>query len=48
MFDNIPTNFTANVRTPDPIVVKIEPSSTLIAIMAGVVVVAAAWVKKRT
>jgi hypothetical protein len=42
MFDKLPTDYSVAVKTPDPIVVKIQPSDALIAIMvAGLFVVAA-------
>ncbi|WP_368880646.1 hypothetical protein [Shewanella algae] len=47
MFNNLPTDFSIDVRTPDPVVVKLQPSTELIAILAGLVIVAAAWVKRR-
>ncbi|MCL1072987.1 hypothetical protein [Shewanella dokdonensis] len=47
MFNNLPTDYSVAVKTPDPIVVKIEPSEALIAIFAGILIVAAAWVKRR-
>ncbi|NKF52797.1 hypothetical protein G3R49_19760 [Shewanella sp. WXL01] len=46
-FDGLPSDYTVAVKTPDPVVVKIQPSSELIAIFAAVVIVAAAWVKRR-
>lgn len=47
MFQDIPTDFAVDLRTPDPVVVQIQPSTELIAIFAGLVIVAAAWVKRR-
>lgn len=47
MFDSLPTDFSVAVKTPDPVVVKIEPSEKLILILAAVVIVFAAWVKRR-
>ncbi|MDR8523836.1 hypothetical protein [Shewanella fidelis] len=47
MFDNIPNDFSVDVRTPDPVVVKVQPSKELLFVLAGVVLVAAAWVKRK-
>lgn len=47
MFDSLPSNYNLSVKTPDPIVVTIQPSNELIAVFAAVVIVAAAWVKRR-
>ncbi|MBI1676949.1 MULTISPECIES: hypothetical protein [unclassified Shewanella] len=47
MFSGLPSDFSVAVRTPDAVVVKIQPSQELILIFAAVVIVAAAWVKRR-
>lgn len=47
MFENLPTNFAVDVRTPDPVVVKLQPSSSLLFILGALVLVAAGWVKRR-
>ena len=47
MFDNMPNEFSVDVRTPDPVVVKLQPSKELLLIFGGIVLVAAAWVKRK-
>ncbi|MBB1322113.1 hypothetical protein [Shewanella sp. SR43-8] len=47
MFNDLPTDFAVDVRTPDPVVVRLQPSNELIAVLAFLVVVLAAWVKRR-
>lgn len=47
MFSGLPSDYSVAVKTPDPVVVRIEPSEGLIVIFAAIVVVAAAWVKHR-
>lgn len=47
MFSGLPNDFSVAVRTPDPVIVKIQPSDSLIAIFAGVLIIAAAWVKRK-
>ncbi|NSM24494.1 hypothetical protein HT094_09125 [Shewanella sp. ZOR0012] len=47
MFSGLPSDFSVAVRTPDPVIVKIQPSDSLIAIFAGVLIIAAAWVKRK-
>ncbi len=43
MFDNLPSDYSAAVKTPDPVVVKIVPSDGLLFIVATSLIVAAAW-----
>lgn len=47
MFSGLPSDFSVAVRTPDAVVVKIEPSQELVLIFAAVVIIAAAWVKRK-
>ncbi|WP_179024658.1 hypothetical protein [Shewanella sp. Scap07] len=47
MLGDLPTDFDIAVRTPDPMVVKLQPSNELIVVFVLVVIVAAAWVKNR-
>ncbi|MCW3173743.1 hypothetical protein [Shewanella subflava] len=47
MFSGLPSDYSVAIKTPDPIVLTIQPSNELIAIFAAVVIVGAAWVKRR-
>lgn len=47
MFDNLQSDSSVAVKTPDPIVVKIFPSDGLLFILATSLIVAAAWVTKK-
>ncbi len=47
MFDGMPNEFSVDVRTPDPVVVSLQPSRELLILLGGIVLVAAAWVKRR-
>lgn len=47
MFDKLPTNYAVDVRTPDPVVVKLQPSNSLLLVLGAMVLVAAGWVKRR-
>ncbi len=44
---NRASDFAIDVRTPDAVRVKIEPSDKLLIIMVIATLVAAAWVKKK-
>jgi hypothetical protein len=47
MFKDLPSDYSFAVKTPEPIVIELKPSNELIAIFAAVIVVGAAWVKRR-
>jgi hypothetical protein len=47
MFKDLPSDYSFSVKTPEPIIVEIKPSNELIAIFAAVVIIGAAWVKRR-
>ncbi|WP_351001109.1 hypothetical protein [Shewanella sp. TB7-MNA-CIBAN-0143] len=47
MFKDLPSNYSIAVNTPKPIVIEIKPSNELIAVFAAVIIVGAAWVKRR-
>lgn len=47
MFDNLPSDYSVAVKTPDPVVVKIVPSDGLLFILATSLIVAAAWVTRK-
>ncbi|MCL1098053.1 hypothetical protein [Shewanella gelidii] len=47
MFDKLPTNYAVDLRTPDPVIVKIQPSKELLFVILAFAAVGAAWVKSR-
>ena len=47
MFDNLPSDYSVAVKTPNPVVVKIVPSDGLLFILATSLIVAAAWESRK-